>query len=521
MKAGILRWLLLLAFIGTMGAGSSRGQTPDAPKTPDLQQLKEKLQQLEQELQELKGQISAAEQAQKAQAAQPPAAEQAQKPPAAAVPPTEQAQKAPVPPPPPAAQQPQTPPLTPVAIMEEEHNPENAPPADTIGPNGAPIAKPATKNTLNFYGFTMMDTGYEFGQSDPDWYDVVRPTKLDAYPNEFAPSGKVFFSVRQSRFGVKSTTATPFGDLNTIFEFELFGTGVDAGQTTFRLRHAYGELGQFGAGQTNSTFMDIDVFPNSIEYWGPNGMVFFRNLQFRWMPVRGRSRVTLALERPGASADQGVYQDRIELQGVKPQFQWPDLTGHGRLGRDWGYVQLAGIVRSIKWVDTNASDTDKGINLSGSAVGWGLNFSSNLNLSKKDVGKFQLVYGKGIENYMNDAPEDIGIKNNFSNPHQPVLGVPLPVLGIVAFVDHTWSPKFSSSAGYSMENITNSDGQLPSAFHQGHYALGNLLFYPVKDVTVGGEFQFGRRVNNSDGFNVNDYRIQFSFKYNFGKVFGF
>jgi len=26
------------------------------------------------------------------------------------------------------------------------------------------------------------------------------------------------------------------------------------------------------------------VFPNSIEYWGPNGMVFFRNVQFRWMP---------------------------------------------------------------------------------------------------------------------------------------------------------------------------------------------------------------------------------------------
>ncbi len=40
------------------------------------------------------------------------------------------------------------------------------------------------------------------------------------------------------------------------------------GQTTIRLRHAYGELGQFLAGQTNSLFMDIDVFPNTIDYWG-------------------------------------------------------------------------------------------------------------------------------------------------------------------------------------------------------------------------------------------------------------
>jgi len=31
--------------------------------------------------------------------------------------------------------------------------------------------------------------------------------------------------------------------------------------------------------------MDPDVFPNSLEYWGPNGMVFFRTLQARYMPV--------------------------------------------------------------------------------------------------------------------------------------------------------------------------------------------------------------------------------------------
>ena len=67
----------------------------------------------------------------------------------------------------------------------------------------------------------------------------------------------------------------------------MFGTGVDEGQTTFRLRHAYGELGAFGAGQTWSPFMDPDVFPNSLEYWGPTGMVFFRNVQLRWMPVTG------------------------------------------------------------------------------------------------------------------------------------------------------------------------------------------------------------------------------------------
>jgi len=49
--------------------------------------------------------------------------------------------------------------------------------------------------------------------------------------------------------------------------------------------------------------------------------------------------------------------------------------------------------------------------------------------------------------------------------------------------------------------------------------LTNLLFHPVSKVTIGAEFQYGRRLNFSDGFNVNDYRLQFSFKYDWKKVF--
>jgi hypothetical protein len=30
--------------------------------------------------------------------------------------------------------------------------------------------------------------------------------------------------------------------------------------------------------------MDPAVFPNSIEYWGPNGMIFFRSVQLRYTP---------------------------------------------------------------------------------------------------------------------------------------------------------------------------------------------------------------------------------------------
>jgi hypothetical protein len=477
MKSNLQKWIraagtALVAIVLLGGAQLSiRAQSTDAQKqTPDVQQLKDRVKQLEQTVEELKGQIGVIEEAQK----QPPSAATGE----------------------------------PVSV-----------PADTTVAAEKPKAAQDTKggSTFEVYGFAMLDSGYQFKSNHPDWFDVIRPTKLPAFRGEFAPDGKTYFGVRQTRLGVRSSTPTKYGELKTLFEFELFGTGVDAGQTTFRLRHAYGELGQFGAGQTWSPFMDIDVFPNSLEYWGPVGMVFFRNVQVRWMPIKGRSRVTIALERPGASADQGNYADRIELVGVKPKFGWPDLSWEARLGRDWGYVEVAGIFRSLRWVDTNADALDLG----GSDLGWGLNFSSNLNLGKNDIARLQLVYGEGIQNYMNDAPVDVGIVNNFGDPIRPIRGRALPVLGIVTFLDHTWSKRFSTSVGYSMENISNSDGQAPSAFRRGHYGLLNLLFYPVDKAMVGGEFQWGRRENFSDGWGVNDFRMQFSFRYNFSKVWEF
>lgn len=370
--------------------------------------------------------------------------------------------------------------------------------------------------SVEIYGFAMLDMGHNFTQIHPDWFDTMRPVKLPSFEDEFGHDNTTFAGVRQSRLGVRSTTPTNLGDLKTTFEFELFGTGVDAGQTTFRLRHAYGELGAFGAGQTWSPFMDPDVFPNSIEYWGPNGMVFFRNVQVRWMPLTGDRSVIVALERPGASADQGVYADRVELQNITPRFPLPDLSAAYKVTQPWGYVRAAGILRRLSWDDNLADQFD----LSGHVTGWGANFSSNLKAGTANVVRLQFVFGEGIENYMNDAPVDVGIARDLSNPVTPIRGEALPIRGIVAFIDHNWTPRVSTSVGYSRVDIDNSDGQAPNAFKDGQYALGNLLFTPVPNVLLGGELQWGRRENLSDGFSSDGVKLQFSFKYNFSARLG-
>src|ERR1051325_2471422 len=485
MRPNLQQWIRVVSatLIATVcllvAARSIRGQSTDAQtQPPEVQQLKDRVKQLEQTVQELKVQINAIEETK-----DPP----------------------------------------PNAATGEPVAAASAPVTATADPNAiAEPSKAATHktggSTFEVYGFAMLDMGYQFKSNHPDWFDVIRPTKLPSFKGEFDPDGKTYFGVRQTRLGVRSSTPTQYGALKTPFEFELFGAGADAGQTPFRLRHAYGELGQFGAGQTWSPFMDIDVFPNSLEYWGPNGMVFFRNLQFRWMPLKGRNAVTIAVERPGASGDQGRFEDRIELQGIRPKFDLPDLSGNVRFTRNWGYFQAAGMLRRIKWVDT----LDDGFDLGGTEVGAGMNLTSNLKFTPNDTGRFAFVFGQGIQNYMNDAPVDVGIElTPGGDPRRPIKGVALPMWSMVAFLDHNWNKRFSTAIGYSFMDIDNSNGQAADAFHRGHYGLGNLLFYPTDNVMIGGELQWGRRENFLDGFKSDDFRIQFSFRYNFSKTFAY
>ncbi len=241
-------------------------------------------------------------------------------------------------------------------------------------------------------------------------------------------------------------------------------------------------------------------------------MANIRNLQIRYMPIQGDTKLTIALEKPGGTSDDGVYVDMVELKNVKPQFSLPDLTAEYRRSMPWGYVELAGLLRPLKWKDLDTS----GVDYSGKQTGWGLNLSSRIKVLTHDMIHLQLLYGEGIENYIRDAPADIGIKNTGTNS---IEGVALPVTGFVGFYDRYWNKKFSSTIGYSFVKIDNSNGQAPNAFRRGDYVLTNLIYTPYKDIIFELQLQYLHRKNFSDGWTATDPRIQFSFRFNFSQKF--
>ena len=128
-------------------------------------------------------------------------------------------------------------------------------------------------SSFEVYGFGMVDYVQGFDRVTPEWEDTLRPGRIPYDQDAVGSDGQAVLSVRQSRLGVNASTMAGDSELTTKFEFDMFGVGADEGQTTIRLRHAYGEWKSILAGQTNSVFMDGDVFPNVIDYWGPSGMV--------------------------------------------------------------------------------------------------------------------------------------------------------------------------------------------------------------------------------------------------------
>jgi hypothetical protein len=387
--------------------------------------------------------------------------------------------------------------------------------------------------TMDILGYIVMDSGYDFGRINPDWYDTMRPTQiLDSQGNEYQNQGMYYMSVRQTTLGIKNYFVTTLGKVNTHFEFDLFGMGKDVGNIAFRLKYAYLTLGKFGAGQMNSLFTDIDMYPNIVEFMGPNAVPFIRNLQFRFTPFQNdQHSFSIALEKPGATSDFGEYgKDFVYpefLENVAFRFPLPDCTAEYRYTDKWGYVELSTILRSIRWEDNNNDQYD----FSDKTTGWGLSLSSKLKFSKFLFYHFGITTGAGIQNYMNDADADIGIRRQYDNKGEPIKGIAIPMLGIVNYFDIYWNTKFSSSIGYSILQNKTTNSQLATAYKSGQYASINLLYSPIKHLVIGTELLWGKRQNNDfdgdpllqlaaiKGNSGTDTKLQFSVRYFFSNSF--
>jgi hypothetical protein len=379
-----------------------------------------------------------------------------------------------------------------------------------------PVPHAPRDRNLELYGFAQLDAIQDFKRVDPDWEATLRPSKIPTANGQFGSDGQSLFSVRQSRLGAKASGMVAGKPYEVKFEFDLYGTGADAGKTTFHLRHAYASWGPFLAGQTNTLWMDGDVFPNVLDYWGPPGQVNTRTPQIRFTFLKDMHwMAAVALEHPSNDIDPGNLRliDEDVAASIQDDEKVPDLTAAVRYTGDWGHVQLAGILRRVGYDTVETTNNEP----KGHKTGWGVDASSAIKLSLATL-KLSAVYGRGIASFMNDGGTDLA--PSVSPIFEPgnIILVPraeaVKLLGLTGYVDLQWSKAWSSSIGYSFTKVDNTNFQELAAFYKGQYASANVLWSPIPDVLTGAELMWGKR-EDKDGNTGTDTRLQLSFKWSF------
>jgi hypothetical protein len=340
-------------------------------------------------------------------------------------------------------------------------------------------------NSLTIYGFIQADLIHDFKQINPASADKMQPSYI---PTNNGTVGSTAFSIRQSRFGFRSTTLIDKKLLKTLFEIDLFNPD---GSATPRLRHAYAEYGRWGFGQFWSNWMDMDTWPNVFDYWGPNAMIFSRTVQLRYTQPLGHGYVArFSLENPGGDI---IVPDSVGTNIA----QIPNLTG--TLRKDWGqsHLQFSTVLHPITYTTNPNTEINQ--------YGYGAALYGLIYVSKLDNFSFQAAYGNGIANWSEDIG-GLGYDGQFGPNNELKL---LPYIGVFAYYDHFWSPKLSSTIGYSYLQLDNETYEPGTNLHATAYSSMNLIYYVNSSLKIGPELLYGSRTN-VDGSFGDDFRLSIS-----------
>ncbi|WP_022943651.1 DcaP family trimeric outer membrane transporter [Pseudoalteromonas ruthenica] len=356
--------------------------------------------------------------------------------------------------------------------------------------------------TLQLGGQIWLDAIYNHGEMTNR---AGFQTSSIAYDDN-TTNDNTLLSAGQSKLSFRSHTPTHYGDMTTRFEFDMFD---DQGNADFHLTHLWGELGNWGAGQTFSGFMDINSFPNIIDYWGPTAMVFTRQPQIRYRTEQSASGATWMVTMERSDADLAFPRDIDPTTlSFNEQNDWPDATLSYQQRFTDGYIKAALLLRSLGFETSTQED---------SVTGWGINVTGNYALDKAHLLKFQFATGEGIARYINDpccsiystitGGSDAGLN---SNGDLQAIGIS----GGFVYLDKQWSERFTSSLGVSYVDVDNLATQHARAFNNSLYSTINLIWNPTMMSRLGVELQYGE-VENFAGEQADNLRLQtsFGFKY--------
>jgi len=377
--------------------------------------------------------------------------------------------------------------------------------ATTPQPTAAQAAEPdwpgsfslfGAKTRLAVGGYAQLDLIYDSDAIGSPCQFITGTIPTDGGTMAGGADGRTSFCVNTSRLTFESRTPTRLGRLKTFISLDLFGDALST-SPELRMRQAYGELGGvlWGGdllfGQAWGTYVDLEAWPDILDFEGPGSAIATRHPMVRWSKgVSDSVRFQVALEQPGGGA----------VQGADTLTRWPDLVGTVKWTYDGGHVKGAGIVRDIR---ARADDGP-----AATATGWGLAGSGRFTLAARNNVVFEASYGEGVGSYHGDGPP-----NGVYEPASSSIEL-LPLFAYYVGYEHSWSKTLSSAVLYSAIEVDNLDHQPDNAGHKSAYFSLNLIWRPDSPLKFGVEFLSGGRRDNG-GAEGTDNRLQLTSQFSF------
>lgn len=353
-----------------------------------------------------------------------------------------------------------------------------------------------SKTRLAVGGFVQLDVIHDSDAIGSPCQFITSTIPTDGGTMVQGADGQTSFCVNTSRLTFESRTPTKLGQLKTFLSIDLFGNALST-TPSLRMRQAYGELegvlwgGDLLFGQAWGTYVDLDAWPDILDFEGPGSAIAVRQPMVRWSKgVSDSVNVRVALEQPGSGS---VY-------GADMLTGWPDLVGTVTWTHGAGHLRGAGIARQIR---ASANDGP-----AMSSLGWGLAGSGKLMLPTKSDLVFEVSYGEGVSSYYNDSP-----LNGVYNPATSDIDL-LPLFAYYVGFEHGWSKTLSTAILYSFITVDNLESQQDGAFDESGYFSLNLIWRPDTPLMFGVEFLSGGR-RDKDGAEGTDNRIQLSSQFSF------
>jgi hypothetical protein len=368
---------------------------------------------------------------------------------------------------------------------------------------------PGTDTSLRIGGYTKLDVIYDVKASQGD------SVSFSSIPLDGTAAarrqGTTRLDARQSRINFETRTPTEYGTLRTFVEGDFFGTGgndLASNSSTFRIRHAYGELGHVLAGQTWSNFMDLESLPETVDFNGPAGQVFVRQAQLRYTQpltgLGGATRITFAIENPegdffapGTAGNPPPTGAAAIGSPSNALNQIPDFTARFATDQTWGHLSLAALARQIQ-ANEHAKD-----------FGYGLSLGATLNTFGRDHLFAQINGGNGIGRYLQDG---VGSGADFNGT--TILNSEA-AFGAFGGYTHWWTDTIRSSAVYGHDEFNNNTSLVGFTNNRSIDGVHvNIFWSPVPESNVGFEYIYGRR--QTDGGQHGEFdRLQGSVQYLF------